>query len=195
MPRAQNAHAYVNAGFFVQFSVDKRVHSARLCFGGISPTFTRAWHTEKLLVGQDLYNDDTLQFAFSSLEQELICNEDPTLASTAYRKRLAIGLFYKFVLATGAKDRVALRMLSGGEYMRPSKFSSGTQIVDTVEKNWPVTKPVNKYEAMIQVAGELEFVNDLPKQPNELWAAYVSATQVHAKLGAIDASKALVSFF
>ncbi|CAD7078518.1 unnamed protein product [Hermetia illucens] len=36
MPRAQNAHAYVNAGFLMQMSGDT-VKSARVCFGGINP--------------------------------------------------------------------------------------------------------------------------------------------------------------
>lgn len=42
-PRAQNAHAYVNAGFLIEFGskngvVDKSmVKSARVCYGGINP--------------------------------------------------------------------------------------------------------------------------------------------------------------
>lgn len=37
-PRAQNAHAYVNAAFLLRMASDKMtVKSATLCFGGINP--------------------------------------------------------------------------------------------------------------------------------------------------------------
>lgn len=42
MPRAQNAHAYVNGAFLLQLNVGKdRVESARICFGGINPDVIR----------------------------------------------------------------------------------------------------------------------------------------------------------
>ena len=41
MPRAQNAHAFVNAGFLIEFN-DKRgqILNARICYGGIRPDVT-----------------------------------------------------------------------------------------------------------------------------------------------------------
>lgn len=193
MPVAQNKHAYVNAGFLIETdTTTNRVKSARLCFGGINPTFTHARRTESLLSGRDLYTNQTLHVICQSLENELECNDDCELAAPAYRKRLAVGLFYKFVLATCPSELVATELRSGGSYLRPAKVSSGRQVVQTVEKNWPVSKPVAKFEGLLQASGELEYVNDLPRQPDELWAAYVQATEVHSKLGPIDASRALV---
>lgn len=194
MPRAQNAHAYVNAAFLIETGFDERIHSARLCFGGINPSFTHAVQTEVQLIGKLLYTNDTLQCIFTSLKEELICIKDPELASPHYRERLAIGLLYKFILATCRTELISKRLQSGGQYMRPSKLSSGTQTFETIDKSWPITKPIAKYEGLLQAAGELEYVNDLPRQPDELWAAYVTATEVHYLLGDIDPSAALVRF-
>lgn len=39
MPRAQNAHAYVNAAFLLKFNENKtKVEAASICFGGINPS-------------------------------------------------------------------------------------------------------------------------------------------------------------
>lgn len=41
MPRAQNAHAYVNAAFLIKFNENMdQVLSATACFGGINPQVT-----------------------------------------------------------------------------------------------------------------------------------------------------------
>lgn len=195
MPVAQNHHAYVNAGFLIELNGKNCVKSARICFGGINPSFTHARRTETHLLGKDLYTNETLQMVFESLTQELVCNEDPEMAAPEYRQRLAIGLFYKFVLSTCPENRLAVNLRSGGHCMRPAKVSSGTQDFQTISKNWPVTKPVAKFEGIIQAAGELEYVNDLARQPDELWAAYVHATEVHSLLVSIDASNALVGIY
>lgn len=47
MPVAQNAHAYVNAGFHIEFAkknsyVNKKfIKSARVCYGGINPQVSK----------------------------------------------------------------------------------------------------------------------------------------------------------
>lgn len=65
--RAQNAHAYVNAGISVRFATDTdtdhRVTAIRICYGGIAPQFRHASHTEALAseTAFDLYSDNGLQ--------------------------------------------------------------------------------------------------------------------------------------
>lgn len=192
MPRAQNAHAYVNAAFLIESENDK-IKKASICFGGIEPTFTHATKTEKLLIDQDLYSNETLHKALSALTSEIQPDWVLPDASPAYRQNLALALFYKFVLNTCPANKIKPQYKSGGEIVsRP--ISSGTQVYDSFKDRWPLTQPVPKYEGLIQCSGEIEYVNDLVKQPNELWAAFVPATEVHAKLGKINASEALVSF-
>lgn len=100
MPRSQNAHAIVNAGFYYNLrKKDNKVQQSRLVFGGLSPSFIRASETEKFLLGRILFTNDALQGALKILEKDLDVAEMPPEPSVAYRKKLALGLFYK-VLST-----------------------------------------------------------------------------------------------
>lgn len=193
MPRAQNAHAYVNAAFLFKFNGEV-VESSRICFGGIDPSFIHATNTEKSLQGKNLYTNETLQSAISYLNSEL--NPDWILpdASPEYRKNLAISLFYKFVLNTAPEDKVKPEHRTGGEILQRT-LSSGTQMFDTYKDKFPLTQPVPKYEGLIQVSGEAQYANDIPQLDNELWAAFVPANKVRAKIGKIDASEALVNIY
>lgn len=102
MPRAQNAHAIVNAGFIFKVDSAKKVTSANIVYGNISPTFVTANKTAKLLVGEGLFDDRTLQKALMSLKDELVPEEAPPEPSAECRKMLALGLFYKVMLITVA---------------------------------------------------------------------------------------------
>ena len=95
MPRSQNAHALVNAGFLYQLTTTKEVKCARIVFGALSPNFMRATATEKFLVGKKLFTNDTLTSALKILEEELVVEDNPPEPSVEYRKNVALGLFYK----------------------------------------------------------------------------------------------------
>lgn len=191
MPRAQNAHAYVNAGFLFKFE-EGIVSSARICFGGVTPEFVHAKNTENFLVGKNLYENETLQDALHCLISEI--NPDWVLpdACPEYRKNLAVALFYKFVLNTCPLDRIGSEFISGGTILDRA-ISSGTQSYDSFDDRYPLTKTVPKYEGLIQCSGELQYINDLKPIKDELWAAFVQATEVHSFIERIDASEALVS--
>lgn len=94
MPRSQNAHAIVNAGFLMKLN-SNLVEECRIVYGGINPNFIRAEGTEKLLKGQKLYDNATLLKAYKCLDQELIPSDSPPDPKPEYRKNLAISLFYK----------------------------------------------------------------------------------------------------
>lgn len=196
MPRAQNAHALVNAAFLFEFE-QKTVKSCRICYGGINPTFIHAEATEKLLTGvNDLYSNEYLAKAMKSLQNELIPDSVLTDASAEYRKNLAMALFYRFLLATAPSEVIQSQYASGGWPLERA-LSSGSQIFQSNEKTYPLTQPTLKYEGLIQCAGEAEYVNDMfsnaSNADEELWAAFVPATQVHSKIVQIDATAALVS--
>lgn len=101
MPRAQNAHAIVNAGFQYRLGQNtNKVRGCRLVFGGLSSTFIRASSTEIKLRGKDLFKNETIQLAIKSLERELIVTENPPEPSAACRRQLALNLFYKVSIRT-----------------------------------------------------------------------------------------------
>lgn len=200
MIRAQNAHAIINAGFLIEFTGvgnSKKIISCRICYGGINPKFIHATTTENMLVGinfADLYTNETLQKIVKSLNEELQPDWILPDSSPEYRKNLAISIFYKFFLNTAPVEKVRKDFALGGLSLK-RQLSSGVQIYSTKESLWPITQPVLKYEGLIQCSGEAQYTNDIFSGghiEDELFAAFVPATEIHAKIINIDASKALV---
>ncbi|GAB0096983.1 xanthine dehydrogenase [Sergentomyia squamirostris] len=201
MPRAQNAHAYVNAAFLYEFSDSTRSNliQANICFGGINSDFVHATETEKLLKNVNLFDDVFYQKVLSTLGNELKPDWELPDASPEYRKNLALALFYKSCLSLCPDEKLKPQLKSGATQI-DRDLSSGTQTFDTYEKNWPLTQPVKKLEAMIQVSGEAKYMNDFPYRSDDLWAAFVLSTEAKVKIGKIDPSEALkipgvVAFF
>lgn len=194
MPRAQNAHAYVNAGFLLEFrEPNGSITSARLCFGGINPDTVHAINTENYLAGKNLYANDILQGTIKTLEEELQPDWVLPDASPEYRKNLAASLLYKFVLSSAQVAKVNSKYLSGGDILKRD-LSSGIQTFDTHKRNWPLTKNIPKIEADVQCTGEAKYINDIPTLPEELHCAFVLAKKVHRNILKFDATAALVRF-
>lgn len=145
-------------------------------------------------MGRNLYENSTIQIALAALDREVTPDWVLPDASPEFRKRLAIGLFYKFVLNTVPSSvMVNPRHRSGGALIeRP--ISSGIQAFDTVEKNYPLTQPIIKLEALMQTSGESVYVNDMYHRPEDLWCAFVLASQINSTIVSIDPSAALVRF-
>ncbi|XP_058054257.1 uncharacterized protein LOC131205952 [Anopheles bellator] len=183
MPRAQNAHAYVNGAFLIEMDGSRSIVSCNACFGGINPQFTHASRTENFLKGKNLLTNETLQSALKILAEELKPDWVLPDADPEYRKNLALSLFYKFVLSI-APDSVRSEFRSGGTVSKRA-VSSGSQKYDTFIKQCP------KLEGLLQTSGEAKYTNDLPHLPGELYAAFVHGTRVGGKIISIDPSVAL----
>ncbi|XP_058066835.1 uncharacterized protein LOC131216376 [Anopheles bellator] len=192
-PRAQNAKAYVNAAFLVRLCARKiDVEHARLCFGGIAPSFSRAAATEQFVKGKNLFNNIALQGTLATLNGELPHDEQAVLPSSAYRRQVAVGLLYRFVLQISPRDRrVANPLVRTGGTPLVRALSSGSQSFDTYPTNWPLTQALPKLEAFNQTAGETVYVNDLPARPDELQAAFVLAASARCAILSIDPGRAL----
>ena len=96
MPRSQNSHAILNAGFLFRFQQNSEIiEKVSLVYGGISKNFVHARKAEDILVGKNPYLNETLQLVFKNLKDELEPEENSPDPSPAYRKMLAISLFYK----------------------------------------------------------------------------------------------------
>lgn len=191
MPRAQNSHSYVNAAFLLQFNESKsEIEAAKICFGGISEYFVHAEKLEEFLVGKNIYDNEIFKNAVEVLTKEVKPEETLPSASVAYRKHLAISLFYKFVLNTAPADKIKEEFKTGAELLK-REISKGTQEVEANESKSKLYKRVPKVEGEIQCTGEAQYVNDIPKYQSELHAAFVLGDKVHGRIGNIETAEAL----
>lgn len=192
MPRAQNAHAYVNAAFLVELDKETKVKRARICFGGIRPDFVHAKRIEEQLLGRNPFDNALLEQIFGQLTTLLEPDHVLPDASPDYRRKLACGLLYKFLLKSAAERKQSLdaRHLTGGSLLK-RPVSSGKQSFETFEQHYPVTKPTEKHEGLIQCSGEATYSNDLPTQHNQVWAAFVTGKRVGATVTKVDTTAAL----
>ncbi|XP_073945778.1 xanthine dehydrogenase-like isoform X3 [Choristoneura fumiferana] len=175
MPRSQNAHAVVNAGFMFKFKRDTTIiEKVSMIFGSISASFIHASKTEALLIGKDLFTNETLQIAAKSLFDEILPEEAPPEPSAAYRRMLAVSLYYKAILYLCPEDKLDPKHRSGGTAIKRNT-SKGTQMFDTDKSVWPLNQPVPKIEALVQCSGEANFANDLPSKVGEVYGAFVCA--------------------
>lgn len=123
------------------------VNSARICFGGINPDFVHATATEALLVRQNLFDKEVMAKVFASLNHEVLPDDVLPESLPAYRRALACGLFYKTLLKLAPTEKVRPEYRSGADVLRRS-LSSGIQTFETIEKNYPITQPVQKLDGI-----------------------------------------------
>lgn len=150
MPRAQNAHAFVNAGFLFDLENSRKVNNARICFGGISPDVVHAASVEKLLKDQILYDKTVVQQVFSELLKILKPNAILPEPSPEYRQKLACGLMLKCLLDIAPADKVKPEFKSGAEILKRD-LSSGWQVFETQKNYYPITEPLQKVEGKSEI--------------------------------------------
>ncbi|CAH2267498.1 jg22586 [Pararge aegeria aegeria] len=190
MPRSQNALAIVNAAFSVKLDNNNCIDSINIVYGNISPDFIHAAQTEGYLRGKNLFHNQVLKGATGILNKEIVPEDIPPQPSPWARKKLAIGLFYKFVLGLSQEGTISSRYRSGGELItRP--LSSGMQSFQTDPSLYPLNQPVQKLEAVIQSSGEAQYVNDIPSMKNEVFGAFVLSTVYNGEVDEIDCKHAL----
>ncbi|XP_047533953.1 xanthine dehydrogenase 1-like isoform X2 [Vanessa atalanta] len=192
MPRSQNAHAIVHAGFNYKLNEAGVVVGSRIVYGGLSPVFTRAWKTEAYLRGKALFRNETLQGALKVLNAELVVTEELPAPPVEFRRQIALSLFYKGLLSLCPQKTLNPRYYSGAVKIHETRpVSDGKQIFTTNPTIWPLNKPFPKLDALIQCAGETKYTEDVPSLPGEVYAVFVLSTVARGKIISIDPSKAL----
>nr|XP_026487932.1 xanthine dehydrogenase 1-like [Vanessa tameamea] len=192
MPRSQNAHAIVHAGFNYKLNEDGVVVDSRIVYGGLSPVFTRAWKTEACLRGKALFRNETLQAALKVLNAELVVTEELPAPPVEFRRQIALSLFYKGLLSLCPQKTLNPRYYSGAVKIHETRpVSDGKQIFTTNPTIWPLNKPFPKLDALIQCAGETKYTEDVPSLPGEVYAVFVLSTVARGRIISIDPSKAL----
>ncbi|XP_049819047.1 uncharacterized protein LOC109599933 isoform X2 [Aethina tumida] len=190
MPRAQNVHAVVNAGFFFKLKHGV-VSKSTIVYGGINSEFVHARETEKYLINKSLFDNQVLQGVYGQLENELKPDYVLPDDTPQFRKNLAIALFYKFVLSIAPSDKLSDRNRSGGTLLqRP--LSSGVQDYSSNKKLYPLSEPLVKLEALAQTSGQAEYIEDMPDRPGQLFVQFVKArAPPSSMIKKIDPSAAL----
>ncbi|CAH2982952.1 unnamed protein product [Chilo suppressalis] len=193
MPRAQSAHAIVNCGLLIKMNKSNgTVLDFRIVFSGLIAPFTRASKTENYLKGKPLFVNDTLQSALKILDQELVATEAPPALSAAYRKQLALALFYKGLLVLCPSEKLNFRYRSGAKDLHDSRpVSTASQSYSTDKNVYPLNKATPKVEALIQTAGEAKYTDDILSVPGEVFGALVLSTVAKGTIESIDAEEAL----
>ncbi|CAG2217137.1 XDH [Mytilus edulis] len=188
-----NSHSYINAGIRMKIANPKVMVAEKPCivFSGIAKNFVHAVQTETYLQGKSLADINVIQGALTTLASEL--NPDPKIdavePSVGYRKNVAIGYLYSFILEAVGDTAGAIYKSGAMPLLRP--LSSGQQSYDTKPMEWPLTEPLIKLEAIDQCTGKAEYINDIPEYKDTLYAAFVTSTVGNAKLQSMDPSKAL----
>ncbi|KAJ8720100.1 hypothetical protein PYW07_012143 [Mythimna separata] len=190
MPRNQNALAIVNAAYLIKLGNKFTVERARIVYGNISPKFIHAAETENYLIGKTIFNDETLQGALKVLSSELVPEELPGEPSVQCRKKLALGLFYKFILNIAPAGRAQQRYSTGAELIK-RPLSTGKEDYQSDSSLYPLNQPVVKMEGLIQASGEATYANDLPPMSREVFGAFVLSTVHVGEVDTIDADSAL----
>ncbi|XP_026741608.1 indole-3-acetaldehyde oxidase-like [Trichoplusia ni] len=182
MPRNQNALAIVNAAFLIKVGKRNLVESASIVYGNIDPKFVHASKTERYLYLKNIYSDCTLQGAIKVLNDELAPVEILGEPSVQSRKKLGLGLFYKFILNICPAGTALSKYASGGDLLtRP--VTSSKQDFQTDSSLYPINQPLDKLEGALQCSGEAVYANDIPPMPREVFGAFVLST-VH--IGEVD---------
>ncbi|KAK3874524.1 hypothetical protein Pcinc_020543 [Petrolisthes cinctipes] len=194
-PRAVNAHAYVNAVFRLEvdpndtFTITSR---PTILYGGINPQFVHASKTEDFLTGRSLSEPDLVVRACEVLKTEVFPDSQPEDASPQYRASLTQSLLFKAIISIQSDlgYTVSPSLVSAGSTIqRP--LSSGQQTFNTDQTTWPLGQPIPKVEALTQVAGEADFMNDVASLPDELTGVFIQSSVGRANITSIDTSQAM----
>jgi xanthine dehydrogenase/oxidase len=196
MSRSQNAHAYVNAGF--RITIDPQTYYVQsspppcLVYGGISEDFVHALQTERFLLGKQLNDPTTLVGALNMLSQEISPSEDAVLASAAYRKSLALSLFYKFMLIVCDKFVDARYKSATSTLIDMRELSSAQLNFPSTPSMYPLTQPIVKLNGVAQTSGETKYVYDREPGFNELNGTYILSTAANCTLDSINTAEAQI---
>ncbi|XP_063543961.1 xanthine dehydrogenase-like [Cydia strobilella] len=187
--KEQNAHAEVNGAFLFKFDPKShKVIEASIVYGGINPTFTHAYNTEQFLIGRNLFTNDTLQGALHCLEKEVDPNFNPPEPKPHFRKKLALGLFYKAVIKLCPREILSPKYASGATtaYEDRPPVSRSYQEYDTNRPDYPITQPLLKKEGLIQCAGAAKYADDIPRISDEVFASFIVSTIARGEIENID---------
>ncbi|XP_030369374.1 xanthine dehydrogenase [Scaptodrosophila lebanonensis] len=195
--------AIVNAAVSVLFQPQSDVVARiSMAFGGMAPTTVLAPRSAQLMIGKQ-WNRELVERVVESLCAELPLDASAPGGMIAYRRALAVSLFFKAYLAISQKlcdagiissKAVPVAERSGAEIFHTPALKS-SQLFERVCSEQPVCDPIGRPKvhaaALKQATGEAIYTDDIPRMESELYLALVLSTKPRAKITHIDPTQAL----
>ncbi|CAI0643803.1 unnamed protein product [Colletotrichum noveboracense] len=186
--------AIVTAGLRVRLDEDGFVEDCAFAFGGMAPTTVMAEKAQEAVRGKRWGEAATLEIATDALLEQFDLAYGVPGGMAQYRRVLTISMFFRFWhevvhelgLAKVSADLIQEihRDISSGyrDNFTASMKNRGTQTVG---------RPIPHLSALKHCTGEAEYLDDMPRQHNELFGALVLAKRAHAELVSVDYTEAL----
>ncbi|PGH14413.1 xanthine dehydrogenase, molybdopterin binding subunit [Helicocarpus griseus UAMH5409] len=183
--------AIVTAGFRVRFDENDTVQDVSLAYGGMAPTTVLAKQTIEYLLGKTWSAPETLEGALNALLEDFPLPYDVPGGMAAYRRTLALSLFFRFWHEVTAHFKLG-EVDKGLVEEIHRNISTGTRDNYNPHEQRVVGKQVPHLAGLKHATGEAEYVEDMPHQENELYGALVLSERAHAKIVSVDWTPALV---
>ncbi|QSZ34309.1 hypothetical protein DSL72_005900 [Monilinia vaccinii-corymbosi] len=190
--RTDDDIAIVTAAFRVRLDKDGIVSEVSLAYGGMAPMTVEAPRTMNYLLKKSWHSSATLNESMKILAEEFNLRHDVPGGMASYRRTLAISLFFRFWhevvsdLGLGKVDPDLINEIHRG-------ISSGTRDNHNPYEQRVVGKQIPHLSALKQTTGEVEYIDDMPRQHQELFGAMVLSSRAHAKLVEVDWTPAIAS--
>ncbi|KAL2365164.1 hypothetical protein RJZ56_001884 [Blastomyces dermatitidis] len=182
--------AIVTAGFRVRFDEGDTVKDVSLAYGGMAPMTVLAPKTIRYLIGKKWSVAETLDGALQTLLEDFPLPYDVPGGMAAYRRTLALSLFFRFWHEVNADFELAEVDQALVEEIHRN-ISIGTRDNYNPHEQRVVGKQIPHLSGLKHATGEAEYVDDMPYQENELYGALVLSERAHAKIISVDWTTAL----
>ncbi|RBR07551.1 hypothetical protein FVER53590_12680 [Fusarium verticillioides] len=186
--------AIVTSGFRVRLDGNGVVEDAAFAIGGMAPTTVMAEKAQKAVVGRKWSDMKTLNTGIDALLEQLQLPFGVPGGMAHYRKVLTVSMFFRFWhevvhdLGLGEVDADLIEEIHRGiSSGNRDNFTSSMLNRGTKE----VGRPIPHLSAVKHCTGEAEYVDDMPRQHNELFGALVMSKAAHAEILGVDYSVAL----
>ncbi|RKL21236.1 Xanthine dehydrogenase [Fusarium oxysporum] len=186
--------AIVTSGFRVKLDGDGVVQDAAFAVGGMAPTTVMADKAQQGVMGKKWSDIKTLDAAIDALLEQFQLPFGVPGGMAHYRKVLTISMFFRFWnevvhdLGLGEVDADLIEEIHRGiSSGNRDNFTSSMLNRGTKE----VGRPIPHLSAVKHCTGEAEYVDDMPRQHNELFGALVMSKAAHAEILSVNYSTAL----
>jgi len=184
------------------------VKDVSLGFGGMWKTPVRARKTEEFLRGK-AWNESTIKLAVEMLGKDFPLDKSTPGGMPEFRKTLCASFLFKFFVHSTQQQAARAQKAGGGgeakllqlpksydssvkQFQRPVSHGRQTFQVNPDSAHIKgIGQPLAHRSAHIQVAGEAEYIDDLPPKHRMLFSALVLSTIPHGDIVRVDAKGAL----